>query len=363
MNADIEDVARRAGVSTATVSRALRGLPNVSDATRRKVQIAADELDYVSSPSASRLASGHTGSIGIVVPYLGRWFFNQALAGAVRVLRMAGYDVLLFTLPDHAAQVEFFDRMPLRRRVDGVIVLTLPLDEDERLKMEQLGVPLAAVGTGAPRFSVVGIDDFAGAQMATQHLINLGHERIAMIGGADSSDIQFTTPEARREGYRRAMAEAGLTIPAGYERDGRFTADGGEAAMGNLLAMAEPPTAVFAQSDEMAVGAIRALRRSGLACPEDVSVVGFDDSEIAELVGLTTISQPVELQGEIAARQLLAAIGGSGPTQEVVPVSIVLRGTTAPPADETSPAPTRAPHTPAIRRAKPLRRPTTGENQ
>ena len=164
--ADIADVARRAGVSTATVSRALRGLPNVAEDTRVRVMAAAAELDYVITPSASRLASGQTHSIGVVVPFLGRWFFGQVLSGAEEVLRAAGYDVLLFALPHDDARAEFFARMPLRRRVDGVLLLTLPMLPRERVTLAALGVPLAAVGVTAPGVSSVGIDDVAAARSA-----------------------------------------------------------------------------------------------------------------------------------------------------------------------------------------------------
>lgn len=331
MAADIVDVANRAGVSTATVSRALRGLPNVSAKTRDRVLAAAAELDYVSSPSASRLASGLTHSIGIVAPYVGRWFFGQVLSGAERVLRQAGYDVLLNALPDDAARADFFARMPIRRKVDAVLVLTLPLGFEQVELLRQLGVPIGTVGGQVPGINQVGIDDVGSARMATNHLVNLGHQRIAMIGGGDSIPTHFVTPDDRREGYRAAMADAGLDVLPGYEADGSYTTEGGESAMVELLSLPAPPTAVFAQSDEMAMGALRAIRRSGLQCPGDISVIGFDDHQLARVMDLTTIAQPAELQGEIAARQILANLAGGAPTVEVVPTRLVLRGTTHPP--------------------------------
>lgn len=363
MTVDIDDVAKLAGVSTATVSRAMRGLPNVSEKTRRRVMAAAAELDYVSSPSASRLASGHTHTVGIVAPYLGRWFFGQVLAGAERVLRESGYDVLLFGLPDDAAVADFFERMPLRRRVDAVLVLTLPLTVEQLRQLRQLGVPLGAIGVQAPNICMVGIDDLASARTATNHLINLGHRRIAMIGGGDSIATHFITPDDRRDGYRQAMAEADLPVLPGYELDGSYTADGGEAAMVELLSLPHPPTAVFAQSDEMAIGAMRALRRCGLSCPVDVSIIGFDDHEMASLVDLTTIRQPAEQQGELAAKQVLACLRGEPVRHELVPTRLVLRGTTCPPraaagVDDADGSTTdsRDPAGPT-----PPRRPTTGD--
>lgn len=330
---DIEAVARLAGVSTATVSRALRGLPNVSADARARVLAAARELDYVVSPSASRLASGQTRSIGVVLPYIGRYFFSQALAGAEEVFRRAGYDVLLFALPDEGARNDFFERMPLRRRVDGVLVITLPLTEPQIAQFQALGVPIGAVGMSLSGASGVGIDDVAAARTATHHLLNLGHRRIAMIGGgvSESEPNPFVTPEARRAGYREALAGAGLPWRPEYEVDGKFTSLGGEQAMGQLLSLPEPPTAVFAQSDRMAMGAMHALRRSGLSCPADMSLVGFDDHEMAASVDLTTIAQPMPEQGAVAAQQVLDALAGKRPAQVLLPTHLVLRTSTGPP--------------------------------
>lgn len=324
-------MARRAGVSTATVSRALRGLPNVSADTRARVLQAALELDYVISPSASRLASGQTRSIGVVTPYLGRWFFGQVLSGAEEVLRAAGYDVLLYALPDETSRAGFFARMPLRRRVDGVLVLTLPMDDGEIGQLRALGVPLGSVGVPGPGVSCVSIDDAAAARVAVNHLVNLGHERIALIGGGPSEPIHFAVPHDRLAGYRGAMADAGLRVPAGYEADGAFTFAGGEAAMAGLLSLPIPPTAVFAESDEMAMGALRTIRHSGLRCPDDISIVGFDDHELAEMVDLTTIAQPVREQGRIAAQLLLDRIAGAQATDRQLPTRIVTRASTSPP--------------------------------
>ena len=331
MGTDIEAVARLAGVSTATVSRALRGLPNVSAQTRERVIAAAAQLDYVASPSASRLASGQTRSVGVVSPYLGRWFFGEVLSGAEEVLRAAGYDVLLFALPDAAARAEFFARMPLRRRVDGVLILTLPLEDGEIAQLGNLGVPLGSVGVPGPRVSMVGIDDMAAARTAVNHLANLGHQRIAVIGGGPSEPLHFRVPHDRLAGYRSAMAEAGLAVPPGYEVDGRFTYAGGEEAMGQLLSLPTPPTAVFAQSDEMAMGAMRTVRRAGLRCPDDVSIVGFDDHELASVVDLTTVGQPVHEQGRIAAQMVLDRLAGAQPQVRLVPTRLVLRASTSPP--------------------------------
>ncbi|MGV1003826.1 MAG: LacI family DNA-binding transcriptional regulator [Candidatus Nanopelagicales bacterium] len=333
---DLADVAARAGVSQATVSRALRGLPNVSEVTRAKVVRAAEELDYVASPSASRLATGQTKSIAVVMTYVGRPFFSQVLAGAEDVLRRAGYDVLLYALPDDEAREHFFTTMPLRRRVDGVLVITMPLSIEQMARLASLKIPLAAVGMHMEGLASADIDDYAGAKAAVSHLINLGHRRIAMIGGGASEPNPFTTPKARAQGYEDAMKEAGLGVQRGYQVDGEFTIAGGSAAMGRLLGASPMPTAVFCQSDRMAMGALGALRQVGLRCPEQISVVGFGDAEIAASLNLTTVHAPATEQGRLAAELLLSRLAGGAPDARFLPTELVVRASTCPPRGEAS---------------------------
>jgi LacI family transcriptional regulator, repressor for deo operon, udp, cdd, tsx, nupC, and nupG len=331
MSADIEDVAARAGVSTATVSRALRGLPKVSAATRQRVLTAARDLDYVVSASASRLASGRTSTVAVVSPSISRWYFGQVISGAEIVLNEAGFDLLLYAVGSPERRQRFFSELPLRGRVDAVMIVTVPLHDDEAASLAVLRMPLSSVGVAIPGFSSVCIDDIAGASSAVNHLLALGHRRIAMIAG-EPGQAHFTAPAFRRTGYIAALGAAGIEPEGGVDIDGEYTVDGGERAMATLLACPDLPTAVFAQSDEMAIGALRAIRKVGLRCPQDISVVGFDDHEMAALFDLTTVAQPVQEQGARAARQLLGALSGAGPPScEELPTHLVVRGTTCPP--------------------------------
>lgn len=334
MSSDLAQVARRAGVSSSTASRALRDLPSISAATKARVRAAAVELDYAVSPTAARLATGRTGSIGVVTTYIGRWYFSQVLAGVEAVLHASDYDVLLYALSTEESRTKFFTDMPLRRRVDGVLMITLPATDLQLRRIRALGVPVSAVGMAADGITSVLVDDVAGARAATNHLINLGHRRIAMIGGGESEPNPFTTPRDRQAGYRGAMADAGLAVPAGYECDGQYTIHGGELAMVQLLGAEPMPTAVFCQSDRMAMGAMRAIRRSGLRCPGDVSIVGMGDDEIAEPLDLTTVAQSGREQGALAAGLLLDGLAG-GPgmatSAHVLPMSLVVRASAAPP--------------------------------
>ncbi|MGB8649368.1 MAG: LacI family DNA-binding transcriptional regulator [Mycobacteriales bacterium] len=335
MNARIEDVAREAGVSTATVSRALRGLPNVSAQTRLAVSRAAAELGYVASRSASTLASGRTLAIAVITPFPERWFFSQAIAAVEAELRRSGYDALLIGLdqPDDGDR-PLFAPEALRGRVDGVVVLTVPLTGSQLDGVRALGLPTVFIGASVPGAMSVRIDDVAVATHATGHLLQLGHTRIAFVGGDPREPLNFTAPADRRAGWLATMREAGLEPDASLDVPGLFTAEGGRAAGAALLALPEPPTAVFAASDEMAFGVLAAARDQGLSVPRDLSVIGVDGHELSPLIGLTTVEQPVARQARLAAEMVLAALQGQLSRRHehvVMPVHLQVRRTTAPP--------------------------------
>lgn len=336
MSATIEDVAAQAGVSIATVSRALRGLPDVAPRTRDRVLAAARDLDYVASPFAARLSTGRTATIGAIVPFVNRWFFGEVIAGAEGILRAAEYDLLLYNLDDEAGRDRFFTRMPMRKRVDGVLVISMMLSGPELEALRALDVPLAMVGNLAPGTHSVHIDDVAGARTAVEHLIALGHTRIGLIGGRLDDPMRFSAAGDRQEGYLRALAGAGIARSPELEAVGYFTFEGGEEAMRALLGLPQAPTAVFVASDEMAYGALRAIRRAGLRIPADIAVIGFDDHVTAELLGLSTVRQPVQEQGARAARAVLDAIAdpaaGRQPADLVLPTQLIVRGSTDPAA-------------------------------
>ena len=311
MGITIKDVASAAGVSTATVSRALRGLPNVEEATRERVKEVASGLDYVISPSASRLASGRTGSIAVITPYIARWFFSEVIAGAESVMQQAGMDLLLMNVGDYQDGGSRIPPTPrIRRRVDGILIVALPPQDPDLESIVNLGMPTAMIGGITPGIDCVVIDDVAAARKATEYLISLGHSRIALISGK-SGAARFTAGSQRERGYRAVMAEHSLVEDPMLEVSGHFTIEGGESGMDALLNQLNPPTAVFAMSDEMAFGAIRSLRTHGLEPGRDVSIVGIDDHPMSSYLGLTTIAQPVADLGKKAGERLLVQLAGS----------------------------------------------------
>jgi DNA-binding LacI/PurR family transcriptional regulator len=271
-----------------------------------------------------------------------RWFFATVVQGAEAVLREAGYDLLLYNLGgDLESRRRVFTTHLMRRRVDAVLVLSLTPNQQEISTLAKLHRPVAVIGANVPGWASVGIDDVAAASTAMQHLISLGHRRIAHLGGSLVDQLDFAAPRDRRAGYRRAMKSAGLPIDPAWEIEGDFTVHGGVQGMRSLLGLppAALPTAVFAASDEMAIGAVAAVRRAGLRVPEDVSVIGIDDHEMAEFFDLTTVGQPAREQGRLAAAMLLAAMDPDCPKDAIPPTQIVesrliVRGTTAAPTGD-----------------------------
>ncbi|MCO8275092.1 LacI family transcriptional regulator [Actinoplanes sp. TRM 88003] len=326
------DVARRAGVSMATASRALSNHPHVAAETRARVLAAAEQLSYVVSPEASRLAGGATDRVAVVVPHIARWFFASLLEGLESVLRDADLDVLLYHVGDEADRRRFFERLPARRKVDAVVVLGMPVRDGERDRLELMGVHIVAAGGQVENYPYVSIDDAAAGRQAVDHLIFLKHRRIGMIAAIDPAEPGWPANPGRTHAYEMALTDAGLPFDPALVVTVPWGGLSGADAMSGLLSLRDPPTAVYAHSDEVAFGAMRTLRRAGLRIPEDMSVVGIDDHPMAELSDLTTVAQPVRDQGVLAGRMVLALLAGEQTAGGVtVPTRLIIRGSTAPP--------------------------------
>lgn len=330
----IQDVAREVGLSTATVSRALRGLAGVSEETRQRVQDVAHRMGYVPSAAASVLASGQTRTIAVVVPFVTRWYFGEVVEGAESVLRARGYDVLLYNLSgDPHARHRVLSTHLLTKRVDGILVLGVEPTASEHEWLATHAPPLGLVGGSVAGIPTVRIDDVEAARTAMRHLLDLGHRRIGHVGGSEHEPLNFSTPRARRKGYRQALREAGIELDPDLEQWGHFTIEGGIEAGRALLGLADRPTAVFCASDEMAWGVMRAAMERGLRVPAALSVIGIDDHALSRFTDLTTVRQPVAAMGRAAAERLLAQIGGAEVDTEdlLMPTELIVRRTTAPP--------------------------------
>ncbi|GAA3599281.1 substrate-binding domain-containing protein [Klugiella xanthotipulae] len=339
--ASIDDVARHAGVSTATVSRVLNNKNTVSARTTARVLQAVTALEYVMSSSASSLASGRTKNIGVVVPALSRWYFTNVVEGVESALIRHGYDLTLYSLNDGGpARRSVFEHFLLRQRVDAVIAVSLELTTDELTRLHALNKPLVGVGGPLPGVRTLSIDDVEVSRLATQHLIDLGHRRIAHIGGTDEFEADFHLPANRREGFESALTAAGLPVRDEFFGTADFTIQGGHAAAAKLFSEHPPtdpdgPTAVFVTSDEMAIGCLLAAREVGLNVPDDVSIVGIDNHELARFFDLTTVAQYPRDQGRKAVEMLMDVLQPEqwrhGELNTPLDTTLIIRGSTAPP--------------------------------
>ena len=326
----IEDVAAASGVSVATVSRALRGLPNVAPSTRARVQEVADAMRYRPHPSAAALAAGRTHTVAMGVPLLDSWYFSQVMAGAEAVLSEAGYDLLLFAVAGDERRQRLLHG-PLLKRADGLILVDLAVPADEAQVLLSGRLEVVTVGMEINGVSAVVVDDYQIARDAVTHLVDLGHRDIAVIEGPAHDPLRFAVPTERHRGYEAALDAAGIPAREQYRVHGNFLLQGGREAMSLLLDLEHPPTAVFAMCDEMAFGAIREIRDRGLGVPDDVSIIGIDDHEFSAVIGLTTYQQAVAEHGAMAARVLLEHMADAqvGPRIHRADTTFINRSTTA----------------------------------
>lgn len=334
--AGIREVARLAGVSQATASRALSGNGSVSARARAAVTAAASELGFVMSYHASSLASGRSHNIGVVLPFVNRWYFATLLEGANSALMDAGYDLTLYDFQDDRYRKSVLGEFLLRKRLDGVIAVSLQLNDHETEQILSAGIPVVGVGGALPGIPTIRIDDVGVGRRATDHLIGLGHSRIAHLGGENELGGHFKISSGRRAGYEAAMAAAGLPLRQAWSVTADYSMNEAYSRAKHLLAdAAERPTALFCASDEMAAGAILAARDLGLRIPDDLSVIGVDGHEMGEILGLTTFDQFARMQGTRAVERLLARVQedgqAAGPVDELVEPRLVVRSSTSAP--------------------------------
>lgn len=328
----MSDVASAAGVALSTVSRALSGHPGVSERTRDRIRRITEELGYVVSPEASKLSGGRTGRVGFVTPTIDEWFYASVIAGATLVLAAHGIDVVLYPVADSAARARFFEDLPARRKVDAIIVIASPLSDYEWERLDSMNVHAVVVGIVTPDRPSVGVIDQHVGRQAVDHLLALGHREIGMITCVDPEGFHYSSDISREQGFRAALAEAGIPVNEDFVVAVRWGIEGGSVGMSALLALPQTPTAVFTFSDEVAFGAMRTLRRAGLEVPADMSLVGVDDHPMAESMDLTTVAQSPRRQGEIAAELCIGLLENEGPPLQVpLPSNLVIRRSVTPP--------------------------------
>jgi LacI family transcriptional regulator len=334
----LEMVAKEAGVSIATVSRIINGTAKVSAERKGAVDAAIAKLNFRPNAAARGLALGKSNTIGVITQAIDSPFYGEGLRGIEDYLQQRGYTALFMSGNWNEEDEGRCMAELLSRRVDGIIIFSGRLD-DRRLASYAKQVPIVVSGRSlkAPGVFSLPVDDERGALLATRHLIELGHRRIAFIAGIfDHPDAQL-----RFKGYRRALADAGIAQDPKLVMPGDFHEEGGVAATLRLLESGAKFTALFCVNDQSAYGACLALHRSGLNCPRDVSVVGFDDlhSSLYRVPPLTSVRQSIRVLGESSGEAMLQMLAGQKPNISLPQVELIVRESTAAPrTDRSAPA-------------------------
>jgi DNA-binding LacI/PurR family transcriptional regulator len=318
---NIAAVATEAGVGVGTVSRVINGSQNVRATTRRRVLAVIDRLEYQPSRLASGLSRGQTGAVGILVPFLTRPSVVERLAGVIAVLDQLGYDTVVFNVETRQQLDRHVEALSSKHRADGVVVVSLPLSPAQLAAFRRANVPLSMVDVDAAGVASIVIDDIEGGRLATAHLLELGHERIAFIGDRPQDGLGFRSARRRLTGYRRALEATGIAVDPTLVCDGPHGSASAGALAETLLLSPDPPTAIFAASDTQAMGVLAAAAKLGVEVPDQLSVVGFDDIEAASLLQLSTVRQPLAGSGAEASRRLGMLLQG----RMVRPMCVTLR--------------------------------------
>ncbi|MFI8849155.1 LacI family DNA-binding transcriptional regulator [Streptomyces sp. 891-h] len=306
--ATIYDVAERAGVSISTVSLALNAPSKVRPATLGRIMAAVDELGFVPRAEAVSRARKRVGRIGVMAPFTTYPTFARRLEGVLEAVEGLDFEVVVYDEVSAAAAAPVLAGLPLSRRLDGLIVMSLPLVGEVADRLRGRELPTVLVELARTDFSSVEIDDAAGGRLVARRLAGAGHTRFGFVGEAQASAEFASQCKERLGGFRAGLDEAGLKLPDEGVRLVEHSVEAAAQAAGELLESGQPPTAVFAHDDCLAAGVLRAARERGLRVPDDLAVVGFDDGDFAEALDLTTVRQPFRESGRLAAQILLDRI-------------------------------------------------------
>ncbi|HEX8860945.1 MAG TPA: LacI family DNA-binding transcriptional regulator [Actinomycetes bacterium] len=326
----IYDVARRAGVSISTVSHTLNRPQRVNAATRQRVLEAIDELGYVPKATAMAHARKAVGRVGVLAPFSSYESYARRLKGILQEAKDDATEIVLYDQESAASATSpLLSALPVTRRLDGLVIMGLPLDDRLAERLLAQGLPTVLVDSTRPELDSIIIDDHAAAYLVGTHLIDRGRRSFAYVSEAQRSDAYLSQGQLRRNGLRRAVTEAGIDPDQVRHVHTRNDLAGGRAAVEKLLAEPRLPDAIFAHQDVLASGVILECRRQGVRVPDDLAVVGFD-GELAEALDVTTVRQPLEESGRLGFRHLREAISGQqGLAQRVtLAVKLVVRATT-----------------------------------
>jgi LacI family transcriptional regulator len=325
----IYDVAKQAGVSITTVSRMLNDPGRVNSETRERVLAAVDALGFVPKAEARARALRRTGRIGVISPFFTAPSFVQRLRGISEALSAKKFELVIYTVDSADHLKSFLSSLPLTGNLDGLIILSLPVDDANVRRLVEHGLPTVLVEFPHPSLSSVVIDDVMGGRIAARYLLDKGHRRIAFLGDTDLPEYSLHPVSQRLVGFRKTLKEAGIELPDVLVRLAPYSQEQTRQVAAELLSLPQPPTAIFAATDFQALGVLKAARQLKIQVPEQLAVVGFDDLDLAEYTDLTTIRQHLDESGRLAVEILLAQIESpSRPPKHVrLPLSLIVRET------------------------------------
>jgi len=328
-NETVYDVAKKAKVSIATVSRVLNSPEKVNEATRKRVLAAIDSLGFVPKAEAAARARKSHGRIGVLAPFFVYPSFVQRLRGVAAALADSPYELAIYYVDSTARRDGYLASLSVTRRLDGLIVMALPFDDAAAQRLITHGIETVLIEFARPSFSSIEIDDEAGGRVAAEYLISKGHRRCAFVGDRDLPSYSIHTSDQRLAGHREALLAAGISLPDAYVSLAPQSVEHARQQTHSLLDLSEPPSAIFAASDTQAMGVLKAARERGVSIPNQLAIMGFDDLDISDYIGLTTVRQCLEESGRVAVELLLARLTDpSRPVQHIqLPLSVVARQT------------------------------------
>lgn len=332
MTKTIYDVAEHSGVSISTVSRVLNTPLSVNPETRQRVLNSIDALDFVPRADASARARKATRRIGVLAPFFAYLpSFSQRLRGISTALSDSAYELVVYNTNTEANTRTQLENIPIMRRIDGLIVMSIVVGDEDVRRLIRNQLPTVTIELTHPDLSGIEIDNVASGALAAQYLLDRGYREMAFVGDNKEFIHGYTvqTNIARLEGFRGRLAESGIDLPDERVELGSYRLEDGYAMTYRLLSLAHPPKAIFAASDMLALGVLKAARERGISVPDQLAVIGFDDLDIADYIGLTTISQNLDESGRVAVDLLLARLADDNRSIQHVrlPMQVIQRQT------------------------------------
>ena len=329
-NSTIYDVAELAGLSIATISRVINNPEKVSEKTRKKVLKAIDELGFVPKADARDRARKGVGKIGVITPFFTLPSYAKRLRGISAALSNSGYELTIYPVDSKGSLDGYLTKLPFSNQVDGLIIVTLPIDEASANRLKNSNIPIVLLESHISGFGSIEIDNWNGGKIAAELFIKNEHRRCAYVGDTVIPEYTLSPEDIRLDGYKQTLLQNNLSLTNDYIKLPAFPPRDPENQVHELLNLENPPTAIFAATDDLALHVLKVAQKRGINIPEELAIIGFDDIDIAEYLELSTISQSLYESGKLAAEQLISKLSDSTrPIEKTyIQLKLIERGTT-----------------------------------